>query len=172
VLFRKYRTRFITGSVDNTGINAVSYPQVLTAIYSLYWLSYGLDDRDSVPGRGREFLSPPPNPHRLWDPPSNISNGWWELLPPGLKWQEREDDSSTPSSAEFKNAWSCISTPPHVFMALCLIKYRISVHGMVLSYIYLSQYLTVPKYLNFAVYNILVMYIWSLLRLPFWAHNF
>jgi len=37
------------------------------------------------------------------------------------------------SSAEVKNAWSYASTPPHVFMAWCLIKHRIRLHGVVLS---------------------------------------
>jgi hypothetical protein len=33
-------------------------------------------------------------------------------------------DHSSPSSAEVKNAWSCTSTPPYVFMAWCLVKHR------------------------------------------------
>jgi hypothetical protein len=36
-----------------------------------------------------------------------------------------EADHSPPSSAEVKNAWSYISTPPYVSMVWCLIKYRI-----------------------------------------------
>jgi hypothetical protein len=35
-----------------------------------------------------------------------------------------EADYSTPSSAEFKNAWNCTYTLACVFMAWCLIKHR------------------------------------------------
>jgi hypothetical protein len=37
-------------------------------------------------------------------------------------------------NAEVKNAWSHTSAPPYVFMACCLIKHRILLHGMVFSY--------------------------------------
>jgi hypothetical protein len=37
---------------------------------------------------------------------------------------EREPDHSPPTSAEVKNAWSYTATPPYVFMALCLVKYK------------------------------------------------
>jgi hypothetical protein len=42
----------------------------------------------------------------------------------GVKRPGREADHSPPSSAEVKNAWSCISTPQYVFMAWCLVKHR------------------------------------------------
>jgi len=40
----------------------------------------------------------------------------------GIK-RPRREDYSPQSSAEFKNAWSYASTPPYVFMALCLVKH-------------------------------------------------
>jgi hypothetical protein len=36
------------------------------------------------------------------------------------------------SSAEAKNAWNYTSTPLYVFMALCSVKHRIHLHGVVL----------------------------------------
>jgi len=56
-----------------------------------------------------------------------------EALKPGVKRPGREADHSPPSSAEVKNAWSCTSTPPYVFTAWCLVKYRIRLHGVVLG---------------------------------------
>jgi hypothetical protein len=42
----------------------------------------------------------------------------WVLgaLSPGVKLQGHETDHSTPSSAKFKNVWSCTSTHPNVFL--------------------------------------------------------
>jgi hypothetical protein len=42
-------------------------------------------------------------------------------LSPVVKRPGRKADHSPPSSAEIKNAWSYISTPPYVFLAWCLI---------------------------------------------------
>jgi hypothetical protein len=47
------------------------------------------------------------------------------------KWLGCENDHSPPSSAKVKNAWSCTSTHPYIFMAQCLIK-RINLHDMAL----------------------------------------
>jgi len=52
---------------------------------------------------------------------------------PGVKQPGRETDQLPPSSAEVKNTWSCTSIPLYVFMAWCLIKHRIRLHGVVLS---------------------------------------
>jgi hypothetical protein len=43
---------------------------------------------------------------------------------PGVKRPRREDDQSTPSSAEVKNVWSYTSIPQYAFMAWCLVKHR------------------------------------------------
>jgi hypothetical protein len=41
-------------------------------------------------------------------------------LAPAVKRQGREADNSRPPSAEVKNAWSCTSTLPYVYMAYVL----------------------------------------------------
>jgi hypothetical protein len=60
-----------------------------------------------------------------------------ELVPWALtaevKLPGRKTDHSPPSSAEAKNAWSYTATSPYVFMAWCLVKYRIRLHDIVLS---------------------------------------
>jgi hypothetical protein len=43
-----------------------------------------------------------------------------KALYPVVKGPGREADHSPPSSAEVKNAWSCTSTHPYVFMVLYL----------------------------------------------------
>jgi hypothetical protein len=48
-----------------------------------------------------------------------------------MKRSGREADHSSSSSGGIKNAWRYISTPPYVFMVWCLIKYRISIQGVV-----------------------------------------
>jgi hypothetical protein len=45
------------------------------ACLSVQWLVYRLEDRGSIPGRGRDFFSSPQCPDWLWDPPSFLSNG-------------------------------------------------------------------------------------------------
>jgi len=50
------------------------------------------------------------------------------VLCPGLKELRQEADCLPLSSAEVKNAWSYISTPPYIFMALCLSKHRVHLH--------------------------------------------
>jgi hypothetical protein len=62
---------------------------------------------------------------------------------PGVKRPDLEADHSLLPSAEVKNAWNYTSTPPHVFMAWCLIKHRIVLNGVVLDsaqgYLFLSR---------------------------------
>jgi hypothetical protein len=41
----------------------------------------GLGIRGSIPRRGKTFFSTSQRPDRLWDPPSLLSNGYWELFP-------------------------------------------------------------------------------------------
>jgi len=50
--------------------------------------------------------------------------GYRWLFPRRVKRLGREADHSPPSSAEVKNGWSCTSTPPYVFLAWRLVKYR------------------------------------------------
>jgi hypothetical protein len=50
----------------------------------------------------------------------------------GIKWPGHEAEHTLPSSAEVKNVWSCISTPPYVFLAWWLVKQRICLNGVVL----------------------------------------
>jgi len=54
-------------------------------------------------------------------------------FPPRVKRSGREFDHSSPSSAEVKTAWKYTSTPQYVFMAWCLIKQWLRLHGAVLS---------------------------------------
>jgi hypothetical protein len=54
--------------------------------------------------------------------------GHTQLLPiqwiSGVNSQRRETDHSHPSNVEVKSAWSCTSSPPHVFMVWYLVKHR------------------------------------------------
>jgi hypothetical protein len=52
---------------------------------------------------------------------------------PGEKWPGREAVHSSPPSADVKNACSYTSTAAYVFIAWCLIKHMIRLHGVVLS---------------------------------------
>jgi hypothetical protein len=55
-------------------------------------------------------------------------------LAPRVKRPGHEADRSPPSSAEVKNAWSYTCTTTCAFMAWCLVKHRILVHSLVLSW--------------------------------------
>jgi len=48
-------------------------------IITLWNLSYG-SDRDSIPGRGREFFPSPPRPDRLWGSHRLLPNGYRGLF--------------------------------------------------------------------------------------------
>jgi hypothetical protein len=50
------------------------------------------------------FLFSPLLSDRLWDPPSFILSGCWDLSPPGVKGPAREADHLPPSSAQGKDA--------------------------------------------------------------------
>jgi len=51
----------------------------------------------------------------------------------GVKWPGRGADHSPAASVEVKNVCSCTSTLPYVFMAWCLLEYRICLDGVVFS---------------------------------------
>jgi len=60
---------------------------------------------------------------------------WW------VKLLGCDANHTPPSSAEVKNVWSFIFTHPYVFMVLSLIKQRLHLHIMVLSYAHRQLYL-------------------------------
>jgi len=51
----------------------------------------------------------------------------------GVKGLGREADNAPSSSAEVKNAWSYTYTTQYLFIAWCLIKQWMRLHGVVLS---------------------------------------
>jgi hypothetical protein len=77
---------------------------------------YTLDFR-----HGQEIFCFPTRPYQFWDPASFLINGYRGAISPKAKRPGCEVDHAPPSSAEVRFAWSCISTPPCVFMAWCLI---------------------------------------------------
>jgi hypothetical protein len=64
---------------------------------------YGLDDRGSIPDRGRGFFFRPLRPDRLWGHPASYSMGTGGPFPGGKARSWRDADQSPPSSAEVKN---------------------------------------------------------------------
>jgi hypothetical protein len=85
-------------------------------VNSVQCLSYGLDDRSSIPARGRDFsfrylihTDSGPAQHPIHCIPGALS--------PGLKRPKRKADYSPPCSAKVKNV-------PHNVMAWCLTKNR------------------------------------------------
>jgi hypothetical protein len=74
------------------------------------WLGYRLDNRDSIPGKGKVvnflFVTAVPRPALgpTLPPRQRVSHS----LTPGVKRQEREANLSPPSSAGVKNEWSPI----------------------------------------------------------------
>jgi hypothetical protein len=62
-----------------------------------------------------------------------------------------EADHSTLSRSQVTNARSYTSTPPYVFIVWCLIKQRIRLHGVVLSYAQ-GKLLTFYSYLHLYIF--------------------
>jgi len=96
---------------------------------SLYWLGYGLDDRCSILGRGRNYSLR----HRV----QTGSGAHPAFYPKGnrgsfreLKGLGHEGHQLPPSSVEVRNAWRYTSTPADVIMAWCSVKQRIYLHGL------------------------------------------
>jgi hypothetical protein len=84
------------------------------------WTSGGVGVR--IPVRSRIFTSPLTQTG-TGDHQVSYPMGTGGSFPRGVKQQGREADHSPPTSAEVKKTWIYTSTPPHVFMALCLVKY-------------------------------------------------
>jgi hypothetical protein len=84
----------------------------LLSAKSVSWLGHGLDDKGSIPGKGREGIFLFASSYQMGT----------EAFSLGVKRPGRESDHSPPSSAEVKNAWSYISTPQYAFMAWCSVK--------------------------------------------------
>jgi hypothetical protein len=101
------------------------------------WTAHSVEarDRGSISGRARDiFLR-----HRVQTGseasplPHSYSMGTGGFFP-GIKRPGREADYSPSSNAEFKNAWSYISTSPYVFMVRCLVKHRIRFHCVIVKH--------------------------------------
>jgi hypothetical protein len=71
---------------------------------------FGLDDRSSIPGRGRVISLR----HRV-QTGSGTTQSPFQCLSL-VKWLEPEADHSSPPSAEVKNAWKFTSIPPYIFL--------------------------------------------------------
>jgi hypothetical protein len=74
-------------------------------------LGYERDDRSSIPGRGRYFLSFATTSRPALVPTKPAIQGAPRALSPGERRSGHEADHSPPSSTEVKNAWSYTSTP-------------------------------------------------------------
>jgi hypothetical protein len=76
-------------------------------------MGYKLDGWDSIPGRGKRFLTSAQRPVRFWGPLKRpIQLITWALLP-GLKRQRSKADCSPPSNAEAKKG-GAIPPLPHI----------------------------------------------------------
>jgi hypothetical protein len=64
---------------------------------------YGLDDRGSIPGRGKGFFLQPVCPDRLGAHPASSTMGTGGPFPGGKARPGRDADHSPPSSAEVVN---------------------------------------------------------------------
>jgi hypothetical protein len=85
---------------------------------------YGLDDsRSSSPGKVKNFHFSISSKLALGhiQPPIQLVPG---TLFPDVKSQGREADHSPRTNAKVKKTWIYTSTPPHIFMAYCLIKHK------------------------------------------------
>jgi hypothetical protein len=73
-------------------------------------------------------------------------------LSPGVKWLGHEVHQSTPSTAEVKNEWSYISTPPYTFMAwtalTLTVLYLHSIHFTHKLYSGMAGFLILPPRLS------------------------
>jgi hypothetical protein len=101
--------------------------------FKYIWLGYGLDA--GVRFRQEQgFLLLATASRPALGPTEPPIQGVPGVISPVVKGSEREADPTLSSSAEVKNAWSYTSTLPYVFMAWCLVKEWMRVHGMVLRH--------------------------------------
>jgi hypothetical protein len=85
----------------------------LTFMVKVSSASVVTDLRAFIAGKGRDFISSPRSPKRLWGPSSLLSNGNQEFVS-GVKRPKCKADYSPPSSTEIKNTWSYTSTFQYV----------------------------------------------------------
>jgi hypothetical protein len=81
ILLGEFRAQWIT--FESSELLRTAKSVDLEWKWASLWLnqySYGLDGRDSIPGRDKRFVSTPQRPDRLWGPPSLLSNGYWGLI--------------------------------------------------------------------------------------------
>jgi len=98
------------------------------------WLHYGLDDRTSVPVRGRDsFLFATGYGAQPASYPMGTGRSFL-----GVKRTGREADCLLASSAEVKNVWSYTSTLTYVFMVWCLVKHR---DKFIFTFIFIFSYI-------------------------------
>jgi hypothetical protein len=83
-------------------------------------MGYELHGRGSIPGRAKDFLLLHSVNTGSETHPASYTMGIGGPSPE-VKRQGRETDHSSPSGTEVKNGGVNTSTPPHVFMAWCLI---------------------------------------------------
>jgi hypothetical protein len=74
-----------------------------TVAQSVQCLDYGLDNRGSIPDRGRGFFSSLCVQTGCEAHPSSCAMGTWGPFPGDKAWPGRDADHSPPSSAKVKN---------------------------------------------------------------------
>lgn len=74
-------------------------------------------NRRSISDVGKRFISIPKRPDYIWES-HNLSFHWYHgALSSGVSGRGVKLTTHSPSSAEVKNEWYYISTPPYAFMA-------------------------------------------------------
>jgi hypothetical protein len=92
-----------------------------------------VEERGSIPGTSRDIFHFATLSRRALGPTQLPTHWVLGVLSHMLKRPGRESDHSPPPSAEFKNTWTYTSSSTYVFMAWCLVKYRICFHGVIIK---------------------------------------